>query len=236
MAEKLIITWEGIEASGKDTQLAHVQEYLSSKNIPYESFREPGSTAYGELTRNLIKDKEIIKKYNEQYNAGLDEKETLDPFAEACLFFAARAQLFRQIKDIKDKVILINRSIDSTIAYQGHGRFHGKEKYTNNFLLNNTYAVQGEKIHRTYFLDISVGEMHSRKQKFFDPEKIVDRMEDNERDFFERTRQGYLELAIKNPERIKVINGERPFSEVFSDIKKDLDVLLESHGHSPKSL
>ncbi len=236
MAGKLIITWEGIEASGKDTQLDQVQGLLASKNVPFESFREPGGTGYAELTRNLIKDKEIIKKYNEQYNDSLDESESLDPLAEAYLFFAARAQLFSQIKDIQDKVILINRSIDSTIAYQGFGRFHGEEKYLNNFLLNNTYAIQGEKIHRTYFLDISVDELHERKQKFVDPEKIVDRMEDNKKDFFERTRQGYFWLAEKNPERIKVINGEQPFLDVFNDIKKDLDVLLDEHGYSPKAL
>lgn len=236
MATKLIISWEGIEASGKDTQLGLAQDYLASLGVPYNVFREPGSTAYAELTRNIIKDKEIIRKYNEQYGLSLDETEILDPFAEACLFFAARAQLFSKIKDVQGKVILINRSVDSTIAYQGHGRFNGSKNYLNNFHLNNDYALQGEEIHRTYFLDISVDEMHRRKQKFRDPEKILDRMEDNKKEFFEKARKGYILLSEQFPERIKRIDGERPVSEVFNDIKKDLDALLVEHGYSPKSL
>ena len=114
------------------------------------------------------------------------------------------------------KVVLCDRHTDSTIAYQGYGRQGDVEKLTK---LNNI-ATNGLVPDLTLLFDVSVETGHERAGK------DLDRLELAGKEFFERTRQGYLQLAKEHPERIKVINGENPKEVVYNEVKSHIINLL----------
>ena len=192
-----LITFEGIDGSGKSTQIQLLETEFKKLGISYKTFREPGGTKLSEKIRTILLDKENIEFYSN---------------AESLLFAAARAQLTaEQIKPAitKGEFVICDRFTDSTIAYQGYGRGLN----INNLELINTIATEGIIPDITFILDID-------PQKAMERLKTVnpDRMEVAGIDFFKKIRQGYCQIREQNQSRCIVINGEKPQKDISKEI------------------
>ena len=198
------ITFEGAEGSGKSTQAALVIEYLKSKKLPVMLLREPGGVKISESIRQLLLD---VK------SAGMgDECETL-------LYMAARAQMVKEVLEPQlkaSKIVLCDRFLDSTIAYQGYG--NGIDIKTIEQL--GLFATRGLTPDLTILFDIAPEKGLSRAGK------DKDRIESRSLDYHKRVRHGYLELSKKFPERIKVIKVDADVEEIFRRVKGHLDLLF----------
>lgn len=192
-----LITFEGIDGSGKSTQIQLLEAEFEKLGISYKTFREPGGTKLSEKIRTILLDKENIELYSN---------------AESLLFAAARAQLTaEQIKPAitKGEFVICDRFTDSTIAYQGYGRGLN----INNLELINTIATDGIIPNITFILDIDPQEATERL-KTVNP----DRMEAAGIDFFKKIRQGYCQIREQNQSRCIVINGEKPQKDISKEI------------------
>jgi dTMP kinase len=193
----MFITFEGLDASGKSTQaeLTKARFLESDRKVIY--IREPGGTNLGEKIRAIL----------------LDVQNNIDPVAEVFLFSAARAQLVREVIRpalARNEIVLCDRYVDSTTTYQGYGRQIAMESIR----AVNHLAIEDVLPDLTFFIDISIDEIERRQKA---AGKITDRMERSGRDFFERTRQGYIELS-ESCKRLKIIPGDRSPDAIFSDI------------------
>ncbi len=200
----LFITFEGGDGCGKTTQLNLCAEYLQKKGFSVLVTREPGSQGLGEKLR------EVLLHYNGP----------VAPTCEAFLFLADRAQHINQIvKPALEtgKIILCDRHTDSSIAYQGYGRGENIKQIE---LLNNI-ATQDIKPNLTLVFDVS----EEIAQKRVGSQK--DRMESAGKDFHKRVRNGYLEIAKQNPTRVKVVDANLPIEEVFKQVKKLIDNIIQ---------
>lgn len=197
MAKKgLFITFEGIDGCGKTTQLENVRKLLEENGIECVTTREPGALKLGSQIREILLHYDGVVADN----------------CEMFLFLADRSQHVETfIKPMLEegKVVLCDRHTDSTIAYQGYGRGGDVEKLTE----LNKIATNGLVPNLTFLFDVSVETGHERAGK------DLDRLELAGKEFFERTRQGYLTLAKQYPERIKVINAEKSKESVYNDVK-----------------
>lgn len=197
MAKKgLFITFEGIDGCGKTTQLENVKNLLEENGMDCVATREPGALKLGTQIR------EILLHY---------DGEVADN-CEIFLFLADRSQHVETfIKPMLEegKIVLCDRHTDSNIAYQGYGRGGDVEKLTE----LNKIATNGLVPDLTLLFDVSVETGHKRAGK------DLDRLELAGKEFFERTRQGYLRLAEQNPKRIKVINAEKSKESVYNEVK-----------------
>lgn len=211
MRKGLFITVEGTDGTGKTTQLELMKEYLISKGKDVLFTREPGGTPISEKIRAIILDK---------------KNKEMDDMTETLLYAASRAQHIAQI--IKPalehgKIVVCDRFVDSSIAYQGHGRGLGES-----VSLINSYAI-GEWIPDFTFLlkmDPSGG-----RQRIDQESK--DRLEVEDTEFYNRVYEGYLTLEKKFPERIIGIDGSRPIEVVWEDIRHNLDRILEGQDERP---
>lgn len=199
------ITLEGSEGSGKSTQAALIVEYLKSKKLPVVLLREPGGVKISENIRKLLLDVN---------NTGMgDECETL-------LYMAARAQMVKEIlvPQLKSgKIILCDRFLDSTIAYQGYG--NGIDiKIIEQIGL---FATKGLVPDLTILFDIKPEKGLARANQ------IKDRIESRPLEYHNRVRQGYLELSKQCPSRIKVIKVDTDKEEIFKRVKLHIDALLD---------
>ena len=180
------ISFEGIDGSGKTTQIEILINKLKSANEKAISFREPGGTSVSESIREILLN---------------NKNSTLTDTAESLLFFASRSQL------LSDKIIpltnqgyfvICDRFNDSTIAYQGYGN-----KIDLNYLHTlSDYCVNDFKPDLTFFLDISV-DLSMKRRKM----KLSDRIESRGEDYLEKVRSGFLEIADNNPKRFIIIDG-----------------------------
>ena len=194
-----LITFEGIDGSGKSTQIQMLECEFNKLGVTYKTFREPGGTELSEKIRKILLDKENIE---------------LISTAESLLFAAARAQLTaEQIKPTiaKGEFVICDRFTDSTIAYQGYGR--GLD--INQLEEINYIATAGLTPDITFILDISPEAAAVRMQA-----EASDRMEATGMDFFMRIREGYCQIKNQNPNRYSVINGEQSPENVFKEIKE----------------
>ena len=190
------ITFEGIDGCGKTTQLENVRNLLSEKGIECVTTREPGALKLGSQIR------EILLHYDGEVANN----------CEMFLFLADRSQhVETYIKPLLEKgiTVLCDRHTDSTIAYQGYGR-QGNIKRLEEL---NNIAVNGLKPDMTLLFDVDVSTGQERAGK------NPDRLEQAGKEFFERTRNGYLELAKQYPQRIKVIDGTKSKESVYNDVK-----------------
>ncbi len=184
----MFISFEGIDASGKSTQVKLLEKYLIEQNFKVVVVREPGGTQVSEEIRRILLSKDNFKMVRE---------------CEILLFSASRAQLVREVilpKLNEGYIVISDRFHDSTTAYQGVGR---------NINLEDVYAIHRIAINDclpdlTFFLDIPFEESQRRKQLL---NISADRIESMGKDFFEKVRQGYLLIQQKEPERFVVING-----------------------------
>lgn len=197
------ITFEGIDGCGKTTQLENVYNMLTEKGIKCVKTREPGSLKLGSQIRDILL----------HYDGEVSNN------CEMFLFLADRSQhmdTFIKPKMEEEFVVLCDRHTDSTLAYQGYGRQGDIEKLKK----LNKIATGGITPNLTFLFDVSVETGHLRAGK------NLDRLELSGKDFFERTRQGYLKLAKEYPERIKIINGEKSKESVYNDVKSHIIDLI----------
>ena len=203
MTKGLFITFEGADGCGKTTQINLLDEYLKNKNYKTVVTLEPGGCEIGKNLRQIL----------------LHHKGFVANGAELFLYLADRAQHIEEIvlKNVNDgKIVLCDRCIDSTVAYQGYARGGDIDKIN----LLNDIATGGVKPDITFVLDIE----SEIAQKRLTGEK--DRLEKEGLEFHKKVRFGYLELAKKYPERIKVINASKTIEEVFSEVRDYIDKLL----------
>jgi len=196
-----IITFEGIEGVGKSTQINLLKDYIESRGLSASIFREPGSTVIGENIRSIL----------------LDSKENLSKESELLLMFAARAQLISEkVKISNTDFILFDRFYDASVAYQGYGRGLSVD-----FINNLISFINCPQPDLTFLLDISVENGFKRKI-----DDVKDRIESSGDEFFENVRQGYLEIAKSQPERIKVIDAMGSIDDINKEIIKEVSKLL----------
>ena len=199
------ITFEGIDGSGKTTQINLLEQKLIKEGISPLILREPGGTRLSERIRQILLDRENIN---------------LSSVAESLLFVAARAQLVSdQIKPALEqgKYVICDRFIDSTVAYQGYGRRLNVEYLEQ---LNN-YATDNIHPDITIILDINPGKAALRKQS-----DTPDRMEDIGIDFFLRVQKGYYEIANRHLKRCVIIDGNLSENKVFELVMKEVNKKL----------
>lgn len=202
------ITFEGIEGSGKSTHVDLAGEYLKAKGIDFVTTHEPGRTELGMEIR------ELLLKHRD---------EPVSPLAELFLLFASRSQLLSRVIQPaleSGQWVLCDRFADSSIAYQGGGRGLGircVEQLIEG--MGDTYIEPD----LTFLLDIDSAESRPRITH-----RLLDRIESEDLDFFERARQTYLDQAEKS-DRIQVIDASPPIERVRVAINERLDVLLDNN-------
>jgi dTMP kinase len=204
------ITFEGIDGSGKSTQLRLVASELNRLGYKVETTREPGGTPLGNRLRTLL----------------LDTREHVDPLAELLMYAADRAQHVRTfIKPAlaAGHIVLSDRYMDATFAYQGAGRGFSHA------LIEQvvSIATEGLKPHLTLLFDLSIKEGRSRIKHRAQWQKN-DRLDREELDFHSRVRDGYLQLASAEPERIKLINATGTIQETHLDVMTVINSFLRS--------
>jgi dTMP kinase len=207
----LFITFEGGEASGKSTQVKRLERRLARTGRKVLTVHEPGHTEIGSAIRQLL------LHANE---GSLMRNET-----ELLLFAASRAQLVGEvIRPALERglVVVSDRFYDSTLVYQGIGR--GLDVTFIKSL--NEFVVGACNPDRTLLLDLDVEDSRVRQMRRVRPVGRHDRMEQLTKDFFERVRRGYLELARQEPDRVKVIDASRTEDQVEEAIWNEINGIL----------
>lgn len=201
----ILITFEGIDGCGKSTQAALLDDRLRSLGLRTVFLREPGGTAVGERIRSIL----------------LDSAHTeMSPFAELFLYLASRAQITSQIviPELRsDSVVIMDRFIDSTSAYQGYARGIGLDCVRD----LNGIATGGTVPDLTFIFDCSPKTAFSRLNA------PPDRLESEGDSFMERVRQGFLSIGRLEPDRCIVLNGEDSVSTLSEAVFTHTSRLLE---------
>ena len=209
----LFITFEGVEGSGKTTQIQRLKKYLTQKSIHCRVTREPGGCSIGEKIRKIL--------------LNPDHREMV-PATELLLYEAARAQHVKEvIKSFlkKEGVVLCDRFSDATLAYQGYGR-RIDLKWIQRL---NHFASQGIRPDVTFLLDCpsDLGLKRAIRRIRTLKQEREERFEMEEIKFHRRVRKGYLVIAKKEPWRVKVIDTREGEERVFEKIRKIVDNLIE---------
>ena len=194
----MFISFEGIEGSGKSTQIELIEELIRAKGYQVKKLREPGTTELGEKIRNIFLEKTT---------------ETVDPITEAFLLYASRKHLDQNFlrQNLSDGAIVIaDRYADATLAYQSYGK-----GLDHNFVKLIHDSSQLLSPHLTFYMDISA---ELSRERISDRE--MDRMESESIDFFKKVREGYLQIAHDNPERVVVLDANKAIDELHESIKK----------------
>jgi len=214
MKRGFFITFEGGEGAGKSLQVEILASHLHEEGYPLTVTREPGGTRIGEQIRAITHSQENVD---------------LDAVAEAYLMAAARAQHVAQVIEPSlqaGKIVVSDRYVDSSIAYQGYGRKLGAERIAE----LNAFAINGAIPDLTILLDVSPATSVKRRNKSAKPK---DRLDVQQKDFYERVYKGYLTLAAQEEKRYIVIHAERAIETVAADIwnvvKKALDGYKITH-------
>ncbi len=204
----VFISFEGSEGCGKTTQIGLLRERMESLGRRVEQFREPGATELGERIRHLL-----------QFTP---EVADMSARAELLLFAASRAQLVSEriapaLEDGRD--VISDRFIDSTTVYQGIGRGLCLEQVE----VINQLAVAGIVPQLTIILDMNPGDAFERLVQRNGP---VDRMEQQPPEFYEAVRNGYLEIAAREPARMRVVNATLSVQDVADAVWNHVASLL----------
>jgi dTMP kinase len=217
----LFITFEGVEGSGKTTQIQRLRKYFSQRGIPCKITREPGGGPIAEKIRKIL--------------LNPDHHEMV-PITELLLYEAARSQHVTEfIKPYLKKggVVLCDRFSDATVAYQGYGRridLQWIERL-------NHLSSQGIRPDVTFLLDCpsDVGlERALRRNRALKQEK-EERFEREKIQFHRRVRRGYLAIAKKEPQRVKIIDTREGEERVFEKIREIVDNLIKGRKFGVRS-
>ena len=199
-----LITFEGIEGSGKSTVLQHIQDWLQGRGQQVNVVREPGGTPLAEEVRSLVL---------------CPREERVDDMTELLLIFAARAQLLAErVRPAlaRGEWVLCDRFTDSTYAYQGAGRQLGEEP-----VAKLETMVQGAlRPDLCLLLDAPIADAIPRAVH-------ADRIGAEKQDFMERVRSCYLERARQQPKRYRVVDASQPLAQVLHSVEEALRPCLE---------
>lgn len=196
----MFITFEGPEGSGKSSVLDKIYHQFEHDGFNVVKTREPGGTPISEQIRNIILDK---------------ANTNLDPRTEALLYAASRRQhlvekIWPALKE--GKIVLCDRYLDSSLAYQGNARGLGYE----NILSINNFATQNTFPDLTILFDIQPELGLERISK--NSNREVNRLDLEKLDFHKKVREGFLELAKKYPERFYIVDASQPFLDVCLEV------------------
>ena len=204
----VFITFEGIEGSGKSTQASKLRDALTERGLTVDLTREPGGTVIAESIREILLD---------------PAHDMMSNTTELLLYQAARAQhVAERIRPALERgeVVICDRFFDSTTAYQGGGRGLATEE------LDALHALttSGLSPDRTYLFDLPVAEGMTRVERT----RETDRIERESVAFHERVRQGFLEIARANSERILVIDAMQDEDTIAAEIMADMNQILDA--------
>jgi dTMP kinase len=204
------ITFEGIDGSGKSTQLRLVERYLTDAGHDVVTTCEPGGTPLGRTLRAAF----------------LETSETVSPLAELLLFAADRAQHVEHLikPSLSDgKIVVSDRYADATAAYQGAGR--GFDENTIKQVIE--LATGGLKPDLTLFFDITVETALGRMSERHSSGTEANRMDGETAEFYQRVRDAYLAIAASEHERVCVIDGSGTIDEIFGNVVAVLNERLK---------
>lgn len=226
MSDGLFISFEGVDGAGKSTQTQRVHAYLQERGLRSLVTREPGGTPAGLAIRELVL--HGMTSFPSLAVTGgtdvVDSTDDLAPRTEALLYAADRAehvaQVVRPALDRGD-IVLCDRYLDSSVAYQAGGR----ELSADVIRQLSLWASDGLLPTRTYLLDADPSQ--SKQRLDHEP----DRLESEGDDFQRNVREAFLRLAEEEPDRFVVIDASRSVEEVWLQIQHDLDGLIE--GRTP---
>lgn len=210
------ITFEGIDGSGKSTQLRLLASFLRLKGYEVVATREPGGTPVGIRLRAAL----------------LDEQEQVDPLTELLVFAADRAQHVRRVLRPalgSGHIVLSDRYADATIAYQGAGRGFAPQLISEIVEL----ATEGLTPDRTLLFDLSVAESIGRMKRRAEGRRKADkgdRLDSEDQEFHARVRNAYLRMASNEPERFRIIDASASIEETHIRVKEVVVPWLEGRS------
>ena len=211
------ITFEGIDGSGKSTQLRMLAQFLKSIDCEALLTREPGGTPVGNRLRAAL----------------LDAQEEVDPLTELLVFAADRAQHVRRVLRPaleSGQVVFSDRYADATAAYQGAGRGFSPALISEIIHL----ATEGLKPDLTLLFDLSVDDSTMRTRRRANGKQQGDRLDAENAEFHTRVRNAYLQIARAEPERVKVVETNQPVELTHERVKEIVIPFLRSRGHIPR--
>src|SRR5215471_19182318 len=207
----IFVTFEGVEACGKSTQVKRLKRRLEAAGREVIAVHEPGFTEIGSEIRHLLLHAKLAN--------------AMQAVTELLLFEASRAQLVAEVirpSLAKDHIVLSDRFYDSTTVYQGIAR--GLDITLIRAI--NEFVVEECKPALTILLDIDIETSLIRQMRRVRPVGALDRMERLPAEFFEKVRSGYLETARAEPDRIKVVDASQPEDRVEQEIWDHVDAIL----------
>lgn len=210
----LLLTFEGIDGSGKSTQARRLNEYLQEHGHETLLVREPGGTELSEQVRSVLLQPDL----------------NVHPMAELLLFSAARTQLVAErIRPALDEgqIVICDRFYDSTTAYQGAGRGVADPEWLQSF---HHRVTDGLVPDRTYLVELDPETARTRRS---DDTATGDRMEAENDDFYSRVAEAYDALADENPTRIRRLDGHRSIEDLHASIRSDVEALLNEMSEPP---
>jgi len=209
----VFITFEGIDGSGKSTQLRMLASELRLRGREVVATREPGGTPLGGRLRDLL----------------LDAEEQVDPLAELLIFAADRAQHVRGlVRPALDSghVVLSDRYADATVAYQGAGRGFPDELIAEVVAL----ATGGLMPSLTLIFDLTIEESRRRAQQRQHSRAQQDRLDAEDAAFHTRVRDAYLKIAAADPERVRVVDAGGSVEETHSQVVRLVMPFIEARN------
>lgn len=211
MEKGILITFEGNDGAGKSTALETITKALQSEGYPVLSTREPGGCVLGEKIRDLL----------------LDPANAMDPKTEALLYAASRREhLVKTIKTALEagQIVLCDRFLDSSLAYQGAGRGLGLEEVEK----LNDFGLEGFRPDLTLFFSLDQETEQQRVQQRGD----MNRLDLESEAFHTRVRQGFETLQKKDPERIQIVDGSKDKKTVFTEAMQIIKRALDEAGYA----
>jgi dTMP kinase len=212
----LLLTFEGIDGSGKSTQARRLHEYLQEQGRSPLLVREPGGTDVSEQIRSVLLQPDL----------------NVHPMAELLLFSAARTQLVAErIRPALEagRIVICDRFYDSTTAYQGAGRGVADPEWLHSF---HHRVTDGLVPDRTYLVELDPETAQTRRT---DDARPGDRMEAEDTDFYRRVATAYATLADEQPGRFRRLDGHRTIEALHTAIRADVEALLDEKSGTPQA-
>lgn len=210
----LLLTFEGIDGSGKSTQAQLLTDYLQEQGYETLLVREPGGTELSERIRSLLLAPDL----------------NVEPMAELLLFSAARTQLVAErIRPAlnEGRIVICDRFYDSTTAYQGAGRGVADPAWLQSF---HRRVTDGLVPDRTYLVELDPKTARARRDEAVTES---DRMEAEDQAFYHRVAAAYDTLAKEHPDRIQQLDGHRSIEALHATVRADVEALLSEASGTP---
>ena len=203
MFKKPVIVFEGVEGSGKSYHILNVSRYLKKRKIKYIKIREPGGSFNAEKIRKLV----------------LNNKSNFNQNTDLLLYLAARSENMDLLKkNFRKKIILIDRFIDSTVAYQ----HYGLGVNLNLINLINKYLLKNIKIDFTFLNIVNKKNMSKRLKD----RKSLNRYDKFDYNFYQKVQKGFLKISKKDKKKYQIINSNLDINENKSLIIKQINKLI----------